>query len=150
MIQIEPNLLKNYKFVLQTNKIPSNTHGYYMKWLRFYLDFCHKYGFRETDSGSQPPFIEKLRSKKENEKGPSAKGFTREAVSGFPADPPMAGQAKDPKQKWQKALTALANEIKVRHYSPKTLKAYRTWVYKIQAYLNSKASESLDSELEPP
>ncbi len=51
IIQIEPNLLKNYKFVLQTNKIPSNTHGYYMKWLRFYLDFCHKYDLRKTDPG---------------------------------------------------------------------------------------------------
>jgi len=188
MIQVEPVLLEKYKLVLQANKIPQNMQGYYLKWLRFYLDFCHKYGFGENHPGSLPPFIEKLRSKKqnagllpqashavnlfyslfrqepvskpytfkvestqnvtvkENKKGPSTKGFTREEASGFSAGPPMTDQAKDSKQKWQKALTALANEIKVRHYSPKTLKSYRTWVYKLQGFLDSKAPKLLDSE----
>lgn len=67
MIQIEPILLEKYKLVLQANKIPQNMQGYYLKWLRFYLDFCHKYGLGENDSGSLTPFIEKLRSKKQNE-----------------------------------------------------------------------------------
>ncbi|MBI9090917.1 MAG: phage integrase N-terminal SAM-like domain-containing protein [Desulfobacterium sp.] len=58
----------------------------------------------------------------------------------------MPGQTGNPKQKWQKALAGLADEIKVRHYSPKTLKSYRNWVYKLQAFLGSKAPKSLDSE----
>jgi integron integrase len=83
---------------------------------------------------------------KENEKRHTAKGYTRETTSAFPAEDPISGKPENPKQKWQEAVAALANEIKVRHYSPKTLKSYRTWVYKIQAFLNSKAPESLDSE----
>ena len=188
MLKIEPVLLKSYKFVLQMNKIPPKNHGYYIKWLRFYLDFCQKYGFREADPGSLPPFIEKLRSKKqnvnflqqashavhlfyalsrqestaksytpevdsvqnvtarENEKTPSTKGFAKEATSSFPIDAPTPCPAENPKEKWQKALAGLANEIKVRHYSPKTLKSYRGWVYKLQAFLNSKAPELLNSE----
>ncbi len=187
MIKIEPILLENYNFVLQANNVPLNNHGYYIKWLRFYLDFCHKYGFREAEPGSLPPFIEKLRSKKQNvnflqqashavhlfyslsrqepttksytpgvdsaqnitarknEKRPSTKQFAKEATSSFPADTPMSDQAENPKQKWQKAIAGLADEIKVRHYSPKTLKSYRNWVYKLQAFLGSKAPESLDS-----
>jgi len=39
----------------------------------------------------------------------------------------------------------LENEIKVRHYSPKTLKSYRTWVRKLQTYTQSKAPSTLDS-----
>ncbi|MBI9088619.1 MAG: phage integrase N-terminal SAM-like domain-containing protein [Desulfobacterium sp.] len=188
MIKIEPILLENYNFELQANNIPPNNHGYYVKWLRFYLDFCHKYGFRKTEPGSLPPFIEKLRSKKkntnflqqashavhlfyslsrqeptakpytpgvdfaqnvtarENEKRPSTKQFAKEATSSFPADTPVSDQAENPKQKWQKAIADLADEIKVRHYSPKTLKSYRNWAYKLQAFLGSKAPESLDSE----
>ena len=32
----------------------------------------------------------------------------------------------------------LLSEIKIRHYSPKTLKAYRGWTRKLQAYTRSK------------
>jgi len=43
-------------------------------------------------------------------------------------------------------MTALADEIKVRHYSPKTLKSYRAWVSKFQVFTRSKDPEWLDSE----
>ena len=66
MIQINPILLEKYKLVLQANKIGQDMLGHYLKWLRFYLDFCHKYGFRENDSKSLAPYIDKLRSKKQN------------------------------------------------------------------------------------
>jgi len=50
------------------------------------------------------------------------------------------------RQKWQTALSALADEIKVRHYSPKTLKSYRGWAIKFQSFTNFKNPELLDSE----
>ena len=50
------------------------------------------------------------------------------------------------KEKWQRALSGLADEIKVRHYSPKTLKSYRSWVVKLQVFTGSKDPELLDSE----
>ena len=39
---------------------------------------------------------------------------------------------------WEWVFTKLESAIKVRHYSPKTLKAYRTWTQKLQAYVKSK------------
>jgi len=44
---------------------------------------------------------------------------------------------------WRTAYDSLHNEIKVRHYSPKTLKTYRHWLAKFQAFTKSKALESL-------
>jgi len=48
MIQIEANLLNNYNLSLQIKQIPKNEHKYYLKWLRYYLDFCHKYDFQNS------------------------------------------------------------------------------------------------------
>ena len=66
MIQIEPILLKNYSAILNKNKMPENEQYSFIKWLRYYLDFCHKYDFEKTGPNSLPRFIEKLRSKKQN------------------------------------------------------------------------------------
>lgn len=44
---------------------------------------------------------------------------------------------------WEPVYENLANEIKVRHYSPKTLKAYRNWVRKFQQFLKGKSPEGL-------
>ena len=46
--------------------MPENEQSSFLKWLRYYLDFCHKYGFEKTDTSNLPRFIEKLRSKKQN------------------------------------------------------------------------------------
>ena len=39
----------------------------YLKWLRFYLDFCHKYAHPRADRNSMPLFKEKLKQKKQSE-----------------------------------------------------------------------------------
>lgn len=49
------------------------------------------------------------------------------------------------KKNWQTAYRQLSNEIKVRHYSPKTLKSYSTWVRKIQYFSKSKDPELLST-----
>src|SRR5215510_12195444 len=46
---------------------------------------------------------------------------------------------------WVAVYTRLANEIQVRHYSPKTLKAYTQWVRHFQTLTRSKNPESLSS-----
>jgi site-specific recombinase XerD len=47
---------------------------------------------------------------------------------------------------WQAEYTGLANEIQVRHYSPKTLRTYRGWVRKFQTFTRSKAPELLSAD----
>ncbi len=44
---------------------------------------------------------------------------------------------------WDKAIEDLEAEIKVRHYSRKTLKTYAEWCRRYQRYLKNKAAESL-------
>jgi len=46
---------------------------------------------------------------------------------------------------WVAVYTRLANEIQVRHYSPKTLKAYTQWVRHFQTCTRSKDPASLSS-----
>jgi len=45
--------------------------------------------------------------------------------------------------KWQKIYNELNNEIKVRHYSPKTFKSYAIWTRKFQQFTKGKAPEVL-------
>lgn len=46
---------------------------------------------------------------------------------------------------WDQAIEKLAEEIKIRHYSRKTLMTYANWVRKFQRYLNDKKPNDLSS-----
>ena len=54
MIQLGKNLLDRYSSALRNNQVPANKHPYYTKWLRYYLDFSHKYGFNKHDEDTAP------------------------------------------------------------------------------------------------
>jgi integron integrase len=167
MIKIKADLLNKYNAVLQKNGILQKDQRFYLKWLRFYLDFCHKYDFDQSDTGSLPQFINKLRSK--NQKKVQQQQATN-AVQLFysltkfkkkipeidkikenrvPYSATEACKSEKSNQKitrsWKDAYEGLANEIKVRHYSPKTLKSYRGWVKKFQTFTVSKNLKQLDS-----
>ena len=47
---------------------------------------------------------------------------------------------------WDKIIGSLAAEIKLRHYSRKTLKAYADWSRKFQGYLQNKTPDALTSD----
>ena len=42
-----------------------NNQAAYQKWLRYYLDFCRKYNFPQTQCGSLTHFLVKLQEKKQ-------------------------------------------------------------------------------------
>ncbi len=54
-------------------------------------------------------------------------------------DQPITGAS------WVVQFTRLVEEIQVRHYSPKTLKTYRQWLRRFQAFTRSKPPESLST-----
>ena len=60
-----PELKKKYTSFLAQRQVPSHTHNIYLKWLRFYLDFCNKYQYTPSLRGSIPFFIGKLHEKKQ-------------------------------------------------------------------------------------
>ena len=66
MIQIDPQTIQKYKMVLINNHIPETDAHLFLKWLRYYLDFCDKYQFEKYSSTSLPRYVEKLKSKGQN------------------------------------------------------------------------------------
>ncbi len=64
MLKIIPQkLLMQFDSKLNAKGISAKLQKLYRKWLRFYLDFCHKYGHDSKIPDSLPDFIYKLREK---------------------------------------------------------------------------------------
>ncbi len=66
MLQIPDQLATKFTIHVSQQGIPPEQHRYYLKWLRYYLDFCHKYHFKEGTDGSLSAFLEKLDQKKQS------------------------------------------------------------------------------------
>ena len=49
MLPILKDLIALYNFLLIQKAIHEKYHPYYRKWMRYYLDFRHKYGFGEPN-----------------------------------------------------------------------------------------------------
>ncbi len=67
MLVLPWDLTKKFQTLLAQAGIPVNERPYYQKWLRYYLDFCHKYQLEPAEKRHFPSFDEKLRSKKQSE-----------------------------------------------------------------------------------
>ena len=65
MLAISPELVQRYEARLVQQNVIAGQRPHYHKWLRYYLDFCHKYGFAPADCQSLPAFQEKLRAKRQ-------------------------------------------------------------------------------------
>ena len=188
MLQLPQSLKEQFVNLLKEKAIPQEKQSHYLKWLRYYLDFCHKYSFARSHPESLPHFLDKLKQKrqsqaqqrqasaavsafyellrtnqsylKESESEQQAqtasveernKGFGKpsEAIAGSnpPGERTMAAaeSSKSLHAKWQACIEGLSNEIRVRHYSPKTLKSYSTWIFKLRHFTRSKDPQLLSS-----
>lgn len=58
LLAISSELTRRYEARLAQQDIMANQHPHYHKWLRYYLDFCHKYSFAPADRRSLPAFQE--------------------------------------------------------------------------------------------
>ena len=52
LLDIPADLGHAYDTLLERKAIPSYRRPHYKKWLRYYLDFCQKYGFSPVESQS--------------------------------------------------------------------------------------------------
>lgn len=166
MLKISSALFKKYDRLLINSDIPPQEYPACRKWLRFYLDFCKKYHRPYADSESLPPFIDKLKSKKQNA---FQQNQARKAVglyySGMDrqASAPITEQdhsrptpsireevrpftKKEESNPWGQSIRSLKNEIEVRHYSKKTLKAYSLWTEKLRYFVKDKPPGTLTVE----
>lgn len=53
--------------MLKKRSVPATAHSYYLKWLRYYLDYCAKYNLPDTSSKSLSQFLQKLREKNQTD-----------------------------------------------------------------------------------
>lgn len=156
MLKLPETLLEKYSLLLIKNDIPSHAHGNYQKWLRFYLDFCKKYQYPYSDPESLPLFLDKPGKKKQTASQQSqAKHAVEIYYSGITGEP-FRNQSHDQIREtkgsfkatklhspWANAMDSLGDEIKVRHYSPKTLKAYSLWAEKLKLFTKNKPPKDL-------
>ncbi|MCP3890100.1 MAG: integron integrase [Desulfobulbaceae bacterium] len=65
MLQIPAQLTNQFTTYIDQQGIPSGQHRYYLKWMRYYLDFCYKYQFDRGTDMSLSAFLKKLDQKKQ-------------------------------------------------------------------------------------
>ena len=158
MIQIPPQIQVPYDALLVEKAIPKGSHYHYRKWLRYYLDFCLKYNFKQSHRESLAPFLNKLKEKRQTDQQQKQAShaisiyYEIEPVQRNVAFPFKNKAEKLSTQKeiskltgadWRPLFAGLDSEIKLRHYSPKTLSAYRGWVKQFQGFTRSKDPKSL-------
>ena len=162
-----PDKIQNlYVTYLKRHENASKEISFYLKWLRYYLDFCHKYSHTASAPRSLIQFVLKLKQKNQTEQqiaqAKQAVSFFYTLIESHKSDSSQAsiqredspGTLEDDStgtldisksQSWENEFQMLKNEIKLRQYSPKTLKSYTTWVRRFQAFLKSKSPKLLDS-----
>ncbi len=64
MFAIPTALRAQFEEHLLEKAIPKKTHWFFIKWLRYYLDFCEKYDFPDAKKDSLASFLRKLQEKK--------------------------------------------------------------------------------------
>ncbi len=159
MIKVPEALRRKYDHLLVKSSVPPKEYTAYRKWLQFYLDFCKKYRHPYAEPKSLSLFCDKLKEKRQND---TQRGQAKLAVKlyYFSLSPEHATasprrQAHDVRDEtkeyvpddkpdpWAIAIEALKNEIAVRHYSKKTLKAYSLWAEKLRYFIKNKLPENL-------
>lgn len=218
MLVVPEELRERYAGFLKEKGVQASAVGVCQKWLRFYLDFCAKYGFVSEAVSSREPFLDKLRKKKQTTekqqqaliaisyyyslhncsqaevaavRSPATDHVVSSKVSSLRQkkenSSPLPGNSysNDTREhrtdaafsstffnenvsvyidqsdynktgenalkqsvaferverqtgcSWKKEFSRLHDEIRVRHYSRKTLQSYKGYVSKFQAYVKS-------------
>ncbi len=196
MLAIPYPILVQYTSILNEHQIVGTQCAAYQKWLRYYLDYCHKYPVPDANCERIRLFCEKLREKKQTDQQrqeaahavslyftmqvpvPEKRQATKEELPSYvpiasdSSDCPrntMPGNAAGPTPHtvpfrkgsshycdagyqvksdspvWDAVIEKMADEIKVRHYSRKTLKTYANWTRCFQYFLKDKPPQELST-----
>ena len=131
------------------------------------MDFSHKYRFEPSKRGNLSGFLSKLKNKKQNKdqqkqaahaisiiyeiRRPNSnkKGNNKARTINRRLPPPNTIEKLLTNADWTSVYNDLDAEIKMRNYSPKTIKAYRGWVRQFQNFTKSKDPLSPAQNLDP-
>ena len=220
MLNIQISLRRQFQSSLQQHGIPPHVQTAYLKWLRYYLDFCHKYHFAPEQHDSLPHFLRKLQEKKQTQtqqeqaaqsigwyyeclhvekcslqhnQTPHDNNMQIESIQPEPAEPdstepddvrdhkaltitspgrnltvvstqglPDSGDSPGQLHEyndspsvrgntgrgasWKAVYARFAETLEGRQYDAKTAKAYTKWIRKFQAFTRSKPPAMLSSQ----
>lgn len=180
MILIPKKTYALYLNFLKNNQIAADQFQDYVKWLRYFLDFCDRYVVASDKSERLRLFLEKLHEKKQSDDKcqRAAHAVTLyfdmhgqdEGISLSTNVPPrfmaltpdqslpatvtqrksqfndIGYQEKSDSPEWDAVMETMTNEIKVRHYSRKTLKTYANWTRQFQRFLKNKPPQELTGD----
>ena len=132
MRDIPPDTLKLFSEMLKKRSVHSSLHSYYLKWLRYYLDYCSKYRLPEKSSRSMTQFLRKLKDKKQTE-----------------AQQKQAGHAVSLYLDLEKTVKTIPSNIAPAIVQPPTLNPYSTLPSEKQEGFRTRRNDSPASESAP-
>ncbi len=127
---------------MRERSVPADQRQDYLKWLRFYLDFCLKYRHPPRDSDSLQLFLHKMAAKNQSAaqqaQAAACIGLYYSLMQTWVAAPEASAAVENMRKPWDECYALLKQEIKLRQYSPKTLQTYATWIRQFQKFIGHK------------
>lgn len=152
MLDIPSNVKRRFLEGLNRESVPDNQKPHYLKWLRYFLDFCRKNSELHSDSSSIEPFLLKLSAKGQDtfrqNQAASAVRLYLETLKEAEAKPvsPVSSSGPDPAVQWDETILSLKNKIATLQYSKNTYRTYAGWLRRFQSFLNDKSPDLATAE----
>jgi len=153
---IPDNIANIFSKRMDAAHIPLEDRRQYLKWLRFYLDFCQKYDFSPTDPNSLLPFLQKLTEKgqspaKQRQATQSVRVYfdiEKKLVSQHHSSDVGSSETHPPATvtPWDAVFQTLRDTIRLRNYSYKTYTTYAGWISRFEQFVNSKPPDQIQMQ----
>jgi len=111
MLQIHVQLTDQFTTYIVQQGIPAGQHRSYLKWMRYYLYFCHTYHIKQGTDMILSVFLKKINKKKQPAQ---LQNQEKQFVQLFFCMYSIL--EKNRGGDWTRVFTELTNAIRVRHY----------------------------------
>ena len=135
---------------MKTANISVSEQRQYMKWLRYYLDFCAKYKHSAIDPGSLNAFMMKLNEKhqtlRQQRQAAKSVAVYRDIMKTENNDEHNAEKKlmwDSSNNEWDAVFDQLREAIRIRNYSNKTYSTYANWIGRFELFLNGKSPDNV-------
>lgn len=146
MFEIPPAVYREFLAALDRESIPSNRRPFFLKWLRYFLDYCDRYNQLPKEKDSLDAFLVKLSEKgqdsfRQQQAAHAVSIFWRIRDQGQKPETQgatTAAGARSGESEWETVVLALKRRIETLQYSRKTYTTYSLWLRKFQTFVRSK------------
>lgn len=154
MLVIPPAVEREFKAALASEAIPVNRQPFFIKWLRYYLDFCDRYDHLPSDEDSRDAFLVKLSERgqdsfRQQQASDSIAIYWRILLTGgreCEGDGEPKSVDIDSEAKWDSVVLALKQRIETLQYSKKTYATYAHWLRSFQQFLKNKDPDTVTAK----